>query len=311
MIYLFRKHLLNSYMMIGSVKCCMKQEGKRVKKKMKKMKKMKRMLSWVLVLAMCQSPIAYAADSTGALSPGEEQAEQQLAAELRAYSEQYPNSAFAFYQSEDVEITEGDNAVLIDIVRLGEPRGEASVDLKAVDVTTMYGEDYEIKLKKSFFQTQNIEKNEDASPLADLTIDQENLDEAQNEKIQDETETEQDESEHVSEEVTEVMEESELEKKAPTSIDVREEADSEIESETVSTEINKEVKDKKAGEEPYSLRKAKAVQTGVQSDQTDWRGALIEEKARKEAEEVLEKQADNKLISPHSFYPKTCAPTLP
>lgn len=296
MIYLFRKHLLNSYMMIGSVKCCMKQEGKRVKKKMKKMKKMKRMLSWVLVLAMCQSPIAYAADSTGALSPGEEQAEQQLAAELRAYSEQYPNSAFAFYQSEDVEITEGDNAVLIDIVRLGEPRGEASVDLKAVDVTTMYGEDYEIKLKKSFFQTQNIEKNEDASPLADLTIDQENLDEAQNEKIQDETETEQDESEHVSEEVTEVMEESELEKKAPTSIDVREEADSEIESETVSTEINKEVKDKKAGEEPYSLRKAKAVQTGVQSDQTDWRGALIEEKARKEAEEVLEKQADNKLI---------------
>ncbi len=93
--------------------------------------------------------------------------EEALIAELEGYSNEYPDGAFAFYNSQ-LEASEGDGSLYIDIVRMGGMEGEASVTFKAIDVSAVYGKDYTLSVDEGFFITRELEQDYDAQPIVDL-----------------------------------------------------------------------------------------------------------------------------------------------
>ena len=92
---------------------------------------------------------------------------EALVAELKDYSDEYPDGAFAFYNSQ-LEASEGDGSLYIDIVRMGGMEGEASVTFKAIDVSAVYGKDYTLSVDEGFFITRELKQDYDAEPIVDL-----------------------------------------------------------------------------------------------------------------------------------------------
>lgn len=79
-----------------------------------------------------------------AVALAKEQTEEEFRQELASQRDRYPDGAFAFYGKTGTNMTEGEKDREILVVRLGDADKEATVDLKCMDVTAAYGEDYEV-----------------------------------------------------------------------------------------------------------------------------------------------------------------------
>ncbi len=109
------------------------------KKKIKKTARNLLALSMTAALAIQALPVM----QVGALYEEAQAEQEQLRAELASRIEDYPEGAFSFYENGST-VTEGSQDIEIKIVRMGDTSSDASVDLKSVDITAKYGEDYEI-----------------------------------------------------------------------------------------------------------------------------------------------------------------------
>lgn len=69
-----------------------------------------------------------------------------LESELASRSGDYPDGAFAFYD-EGLTLKEGDGDREVKVVRMGGTSLAATVDVKVMDLTAVYGEDYEVYYK--------------------------------------------------------------------------------------------------------------------------------------------------------------------
>ena len=88
--------------------------------------------------------------------------------ELAAKAEEYPDGGFAFYTA-SAEVTEGDGDLVVQVVRWGGTDTEATLDVKAVDLTASYGDDYTVYYQEGLFERTYLEdepvegEGEDAS----------------------------------------------------------------------------------------------------------------------------------------------------
>ena len=115
----------------------------------------------------------------------EKEADKQLETELRGSDEfaaEYPNGMFDFLAG-TMKASENLDSVEIAVVRKGGTKGEAEIDLKAIDISAKYGSDYVIKVGDSFFKTE-LSENPEAKPLVEAYSDIS--------KIKEETEKEDD-----------------------------------------------------------------------------------------------------------------------
>ncbi len=127
--------------------------------------KLKRIVSSVLCVSIFFSQSINIFAETAAQ---EKALDQQLEAELRGNDEfvkQYPKGQFDFLAAK-MNASENLDSVEIAVVRKGGTEGEVSVDLKAIDISAKYGEDYVIKVEDSFFKS-TLDKNPDAKPLVE------------------------------------------------------------------------------------------------------------------------------------------------
>ncbi|MDO5146513.1 MAG: leucine-rich repeat protein [Eubacteriales bacterium] len=97
-------------------------------------------LSLAAAMVVTSVPMAAQAEESGSDN-------QTLRQELSAYKDRYPDGGFAFYKNKG-KMTEGDRDKEIQLIRLGGTEKEASVDLKCLDMTAKYGEDYEVYVKE-------------------------------------------------------------------------------------------------------------------------------------------------------------------
>ena len=129
----------------------------------------KRLISLLMVavmLAGCMSQI-FAVFAAERLSeyPQAEDLEALVREAIRDGAEmekKYPNGLFNFLLTQ-YEINEGDNYIQLAVIRQGGTEGDASVLFRAIDITTSYGDDYEIYLSKE--KEDMIVKGENAFPL--------------------------------------------------------------------------------------------------------------------------------------------------
>lgn len=103
----------------------------------KRKKFKKRFLSLFLVLMMLLQYVP-----TGLIEVSAE-SDDNLKEELASYSSTFPYGAFGFYNTQTI-VTEGERDMEVLIVRQGGTAYGATVDVKAVDITAKYGDDYEI-----------------------------------------------------------------------------------------------------------------------------------------------------------------------
>ena len=144
--------------------------------------KLKRIVSSVLCITMFFSQSISVFAETAAQ---ERALDEQLEAELRGSDEfaaQYPNGQFDFIAAK-MNASENLDSVEIAVVRKGGTKGEAEIDLKAIDVSAKYGKDYVIKIGDSFFKTE-LSENPEGKPLVEAYSDIS--------KIKEETEKEDD-----------------------------------------------------------------------------------------------------------------------
>ena len=103
----------------------------------KKKKLNKRLLSLFLVMMMIFQYVP-----AGVMEVSAEN-NDKLKEELASYSSTFPYGAFGFYHTQ-ATATEGEKDMEVLIVRQGGTAYSATVDVKAVDITSEYGDDYEI-----------------------------------------------------------------------------------------------------------------------------------------------------------------------
>ena len=95
----------------------------------------------------------------------EEEAEQLLREMIRdgaKMEEDYPNGLFNFIGTQ-YSVKEDEDYIEIGIMRQGGTKGTATVEFKAIDITTQYGADYKIYQSKK--KNKPMKKGEDAFPL--------------------------------------------------------------------------------------------------------------------------------------------------
>lgn len=120
-------------------------------KKRDRKKKIAMLLSIALLGTELFPVTGYAAEDRAA----EEAQEQALREELSQNAAEYPNGLFGFHTTQ-IQGTEGEK-LEITVVRQGGTEGEASVSLKAVDVSASYGNDYLMTVKESAFFSRTLE----------------------------------------------------------------------------------------------------------------------------------------------------------
>lgn len=122
--------------------------------------KAKRIISCLLSSALLISsfPSVFAEESNS---------DEEMQAALAAEYDNYPDGAFAFYES-TIDCNEGDSSVYIDVVRYGGTDNEASVGFKAVDVSAEYGVDYTMTVEKSSFVDEKPEIDSESVPLMEM-----------------------------------------------------------------------------------------------------------------------------------------------
>ncbi len=205
----------------------------------------KRIVSFVLVVAvLCSYLPTYALELD--LEQFETSEELRLAIMGEdMWVENYPHGLFNFIGTE--YILSEDNAYYeFAIARQGGTAGEVSVDIKAIDVSAEYGEDYTIRIYEGldkFGKYHDAKRDENSVPLMNTIADnpETNLSGLSDTSEQQESGEDLQESEP---------------KYTPGASD-----DDEY------TELTKYVNEN----ENLSLREAKAVYTGVESDRTDWK----------------------------------------
>lgn len=110
-----------------------------MKKKRSNRKKQLLSIGMMTALSIQALPIA----QVGAVYEEAAAEEEQFRQELAAQSDAYPEGAFAFYE-ESATVTEGDEDIAVQVVRPGDTSTDASVDLKSVNATAKYGEDFDV-----------------------------------------------------------------------------------------------------------------------------------------------------------------------
>ena len=106
--------------------------------------RLKRLFSMLVVCAIVMTNV-------GPYISAQTVEEDVLKEQLEAYTEEFPEGAFEFYETAQ-EGAEG-NIKEIVIIRKGGLDNEATVEFKAVDVSAVYGEDYLLTVKDGWFST--------------------------------------------------------------------------------------------------------------------------------------------------------------
>lgn len=109
---------------------------------------------------------AVSGDGSKSAEAGKEEALREAIRESDELAKEYPNGRFNFLATQ-YETKEGQEYVEVGVIRQGGTEGEASVQFRAIDVTSSYGEDYEIYTTKDKKKGTKIEKGEDAIPLVE------------------------------------------------------------------------------------------------------------------------------------------------
>ena len=81
----------------------------------------------------------------------------ELEEELAAKSDVYPQGGFAFYEK-SAAAAEGDGDIAVQVVRWGDTSQAATLDVKAVDLTAAYGEDYTLYYKTGPFTSAEAQE---------------------------------------------------------------------------------------------------------------------------------------------------------
>lgn len=110
---------------------------------MKGKKSMAKAVSFALTVAMLAEAVSPATYSYAQNTAQTKKSENEIIEMLQEQSSAYPKGGFEFLESNQ-SISEGGKELEITVVRLGDASGEDAVDVKAVDLTALYGEDYEI-----------------------------------------------------------------------------------------------------------------------------------------------------------------------
>ena len=119
-------------------------------------KLLRRSLSFMLAGSMILTSLpAYAA------TPKDESLKEQLRSSIS--DEEYPNGLFGFYQTQ-LSVNEGEKTS-ITVCRQGNTDTEATVRFKAIDISAKYGDDYVLTVNHSTFKKEQLEANENATPL--------------------------------------------------------------------------------------------------------------------------------------------------
>ena len=104
---------------------------------------LKKLLSSVMVAVMVLEPWTGVVTGYAQEKESTAKAEEKLIEMLETQSVAYPDGGFEFY-GEEQTVSEDAKEIEVSIVRLGEAKGTDSVEVKAVNLTALYGEDYEI-----------------------------------------------------------------------------------------------------------------------------------------------------------------------
>ncbi len=118
-------------------------------------KRLKRFVACALAIAMTFTDASFA--SLAAPGKDDAAAEEKLQQELSKDKDKYPQGMFGFYEAQ-VQGTEGGEQELV-VVRRGGTEGKASVELRAVDVSAAYGEDYLMTVGEGFFGSRTLKSD--------------------------------------------------------------------------------------------------------------------------------------------------------
>lgn len=99
---------------------------------------------WIALFAVVLMFVSVLSPLGEAITFAKEKEEEAFKEKLSSYREEYPEGGFAFYGKSTVTIKEGVKDKEILLVRLGNSEKKATVDLKCLDITAKYGEDYEV-----------------------------------------------------------------------------------------------------------------------------------------------------------------------
>ena len=138
------------------------------------------MLTALLVVGTVSS--VSAAEKSDPESADTDSAVQEM---IKKGSKNYPKGAFGLFNTM-INMTEGDQDSKITVVRMGSAKGEATVEFHALDVSSKYGDDYELYMKDGWFGSERkLEAAEGSRSLMDsygdklTTVDDKDL-EAEN-----------------------------------------------------------------------------------------------------------------------------------
>lgn len=242
------------------------------------------------VLVLQSTPAGIVSAHAAGVDAAEQSRELTLEEELSAKAAEYPEGGFAFYTA-SAEMAESDGDLAVKVVRWGNTDAEATLDVKAVDLTASYGDDYAIYYQDNIFfrsymeesdaTAQNDAENaEDAAAQAEEAEDAEAADEAassEDASATDDAATVDDASEdgkaddaRAADEATGSEEAAEAEKVEATPVD---NTGLDAEGNPVATDEGAASDQAAGGEAPEpSLRSAYSTQTGTETVNTNWRG---------------------------------------
>ncbi|MBQ5397837.1 MAG: hypothetical protein IIU14_00165 [Ruminococcus sp.] len=116
------------------------------------------------ILALSTMSVASAATKKSDESKNDNSAVQEM---LKKGGKAYPKGAFGLLNTQ-INMTEGDADKKITVVRMGDTKGEATVEFHALDVSTRYGEDYALYMNDGLFGSERkLEADKDSKSLID------------------------------------------------------------------------------------------------------------------------------------------------
>lgn len=125
----------------------------------------RRSVSLVLVALLAVSTMSVASAATK--SDSDKSVSSAVQEMIKKGSKTYPKGAFGLLNT-TINMTEGDEDQKITVVRMGSTEGEATVEFHALDVSTKYGEDYELYMNDGFFGSERkLETSADNKSLMD------------------------------------------------------------------------------------------------------------------------------------------------
>ncbi len=125
----------------------------------------RRSVSLVLVALLAVSTMSVASAATK--SDSDKSVSSAVQEMIKKGSKTYPKGAFGLLNT-TINMTEGDEDQKITVVRMGGTEGEATVEFHALDVSTKYGEDYELYMNDGFFGSEHkLEASADNKSLMD------------------------------------------------------------------------------------------------------------------------------------------------